>query len=214
MTEVTSAERMLSPEALEHFESQGYVKLAHAVPLEQAAAAANAIWRFLGMDHSNSDDWYRPPHSPDGMVDIHQHQALWDNRQSPANYRGFLPTVEDREALGEHRPRLHEAASQSKVSRLATSALSSLGCTAHRDANQIRRSRCLVPFGHQRGPGRVPLHSRHAPRSPGMVEETAGATRCQHPASRREQGPSDSGQCRRPYHLAPSIAPRIRHKPH
>ena len=89
MTEILSAERVLSTEALEHFESQGYVKLVHAVPVEQAAAAADAIWQFLGMDHNDPDDWYRPPHSPDGMVDIHQHQALWDNRQSPRIYRAF-----------------------------------------------------------------------------------------------------------------------------
>ena len=88
-TEICSAAPVLSALDLEHFETQGYVKLAQAVPPEQAAAAVDAIWQFLGMDRSDPGDWYRPPHSPDGMVEIYQHQALWDNRQSPRIYRAF-----------------------------------------------------------------------------------------------------------------------------
>jgi hypothetical protein len=88
-TEICSAEPVLSAEDLEHFETQGYVKLAQAVPPEQAAAAVDAIWQFLGMDRNDPEDWYRPPHSPDGIVEIYQHQALWDNRQSPRIYRAF-----------------------------------------------------------------------------------------------------------------------------
>ena len=65
-----SAERVLSAEDLEHFETQGYVKLARAVPPEQVAAAVDAIWQFLGMDRNDPDDWYRPPHSPNGLVEI------------------------------------------------------------------------------------------------------------------------------------------------
>ena len=80
---------MLSAKDLEHFEMQGYVKVATAVSAKQASAAADAIWQFLGMDPNDPSDWYRPPHSPDGMVDIRQHQALWDNRQSPRIYRAF-----------------------------------------------------------------------------------------------------------------------------
>jgi hypothetical protein len=88
-TELLSEEEVLSAEELEHFETQGYVKLARAVPPSQVSAAADAIWQFLGMDPAKPDDWYRPPHSPDGLVEIHQHQALWDNRQSPRVYAAF-----------------------------------------------------------------------------------------------------------------------------
>ena len=88
-TEPFSGERVFSAEDLEHFETQGYVTLAGAVPAEQVSAAADAIWQFLGMDPTMPDDWYRPPHSPDGLVEIHQHQALWDNRQSPRIYAAF-----------------------------------------------------------------------------------------------------------------------------
>jgi hypothetical protein len=88
-TQPFSGEEVFSAEDLEHFETQGYVTLAGAVPAEQVAAAADAIWQFLGMDPTRPDDWYRPPHSPDGLVQMHQHQAFWDNRQSPRIYGAF-----------------------------------------------------------------------------------------------------------------------------
>jgi len=88
-TEPFSGQEVLSAADLEHFETQGYVTLAGAVPAEQVSAAADAIWQFLGMDPSKPDDWYRPPHSPDGLVEIYQHQALWNNRQAPRIYGAF-----------------------------------------------------------------------------------------------------------------------------
>lgn len=89
ISDLASGEAVLSAEDLEHFETEGYVKLARAVPPEQVAAAVDAIWQFLGMDRNDPDDWYRSPHSPNGLVEIYQHQALWNNRQSPRIYRAF-----------------------------------------------------------------------------------------------------------------------------
>lgn len=73
----------LSTEDLAHFETQGYVILRHAVPPRQAKAAVDAIWEYLGMDPDDPEDWYRAPHAPSGLVELYQHQAFWDNRQSP-----------------------------------------------------------------------------------------------------------------------------------
>ena len=83
------AEPVLSAEDLEHFETEGYVKLARAVPPEQVAAAVDAIWQFLGLDRDDPDDWYRAPHAPNGLVELYQHQSFWDNRQSPRIYGAF-----------------------------------------------------------------------------------------------------------------------------
>jgi Phytanoyl-CoA dioxygenase (PhyH) len=88
-TATFSDEHVLSPEDLEHFETEGYVTLSWAVPNEQVSAAVDAIWQFLGMDRNNPEDWYRSPHSPNSLVEIYQHQAFWDNRQSPRIYRAF-----------------------------------------------------------------------------------------------------------------------------
>lgn len=90
MTTATSSDELvLSPDDLEHFETEGYVTLSQAVSEEQVSAAVDAIWQFLGMDRNDPEDWYRPPHSPNSLVEIYQHQALWDNRQSPRIYRAF-----------------------------------------------------------------------------------------------------------------------------
>ena len=85
----TGIEEPLSAEDLEHFETQGYVVLRQAVPPAQVAAAVDAIWDFLGMDRDDPDDWYRAPHAPSGLVELYQHQAFWDNRQSPRIYRAL-----------------------------------------------------------------------------------------------------------------------------
>lgn len=74
---------------LAHFETEGYVILREAVPACQVEATVAAIWNFLGMDPDRPDDWYRPPHTPNGSVPLHQHQAFWNNRQAPRIYNAF-----------------------------------------------------------------------------------------------------------------------------
>jgi ectoine hydroxylase-related dioxygenase (phytanoyl-CoA dioxygenase family) len=71
------------------FEENGYVIVPNAVPRENLDAVIAAIWGFLGMDPNDPEDWYRPPHRTGGMVEMYQHQALWDNRQYPRVYEAF-----------------------------------------------------------------------------------------------------------------------------
>jgi len=42
--------------------------------------AEQAVWEFLKMDPVNPDTWYPDPPRRGIMVEIYQHQALWDNR--------------------------------------------------------------------------------------------------------------------------------------
>jgi ectoine hydroxylase-related dioxygenase (phytanoyl-CoA dioxygenase family) len=74
---------------LEFFDQHGYVIARNVVPQANLDAVIAAIWEFLGMDPHNPDDWYRPPHSPGGMIELYQHQALWDNRQYPRVHQAF-----------------------------------------------------------------------------------------------------------------------------
>ena len=71
------------------FDENGYVVAREVVPRENCEALVRLIWEFLGMRPDEPDDWYRPPHKPDGMVELYQHQALWDNRQAPRVHRAF-----------------------------------------------------------------------------------------------------------------------------
>jgi hypothetical protein len=80
---------VLSQEDRAFFAENGYVMIPNAVPKENCAAVIDAIWQFLGMDRNNPDDWYREPLRPNGMVEMYQHQALWENRQNPRIYQAF-----------------------------------------------------------------------------------------------------------------------------
>ena len=71
------------------FQENGYVIAREVVPPENLRATIGMIWEFLGMDPSDPDDWYRPPLSPGGMLEVYQHQALWDNRQAPRVHQAF-----------------------------------------------------------------------------------------------------------------------------
>lgn len=72
------------------FQENGYVVVRDAAPQANLDATIDAIWSFLEMDRNNPEDWYHEPHRPGGMVEIYQHQALWDNRQNPRVYQAFV----------------------------------------------------------------------------------------------------------------------------
>jgi hypothetical protein len=80
---------ILSPDDHAFFAENGYIIVPNAVPQQNLDAVIDAIWEFLGMDRNAPEDWYREPHRTNGMVEIYQHQALWDNRQAPRVYETF-----------------------------------------------------------------------------------------------------------------------------
>lgn len=71
------------------WEENGYVVVQDAVPPENLKAAEQAVWEFLEMDPNNPDSWYPDPPRRSIMVEIYQHQALWDNRQYPRIHQAF-----------------------------------------------------------------------------------------------------------------------------
>jgi len=80
---------MLTDAERAFFEDNGYLVIHDAVPPAQCRAVIEAGFEFLEMDPANPDDWYRPPLTPGGMIEMFQHQALWNNRQSPRLYELF-----------------------------------------------------------------------------------------------------------------------------
>ena len=85
---------VLSSEDLRFFEENGYLVVPDAVPPENLRAVVNAVFEFLGMDENNPDDWYRLPLTPGGMVEMYQHQALWNNRQNERVYQIFADLLQ------------------------------------------------------------------------------------------------------------------------
>lgn len=73
------------------WEENGYVVVPNAVPQENLDRVIDVTWEFLEMDPNDPETWYTLPgwHSRTGMVQLFQHQALWDNRQYPRVHQIF-----------------------------------------------------------------------------------------------------------------------------
>jgi hypothetical protein len=82
------AVRVLRDADPEFFQELGYLVVPDVVPRENLEALLAVLWRFLEMDPNDPDTWY-PPERRSTLVYLHQHQALWDNRQSPRLYQAF-----------------------------------------------------------------------------------------------------------------------------
>jgi hypothetical protein len=80
---------VLTAEDKAFWDENGYVIIHNAVPQENLDAVIEVMWDFLQIDRHNPDDWYREPVRRGGMVELYQHQALWNNRQHPRVYGAF-----------------------------------------------------------------------------------------------------------------------------
>jgi len=75
----------------------GYVVIRNAVPKEQVAQTARFLWEFEEKDPGDPETWYTPPRAEmqmkeltnTGMVEVYNHQRLWDNRQMPRVHDAF-----------------------------------------------------------------------------------------------------------------------------
>ena len=71
------------------FAREGYVVLKGVVPGETCDAVVRMLYSYLSFDSDDPDGWYRAPLKKGGMLEIYQHQALWDVRQHPRVHRAF-----------------------------------------------------------------------------------------------------------------------------
>ncbi|MCR8725381.1 phytanoyl-CoA dioxygenase family protein [Frigidibacter sp. ROC022] len=98
--------RVLSPEDWRHWQSRGFVVVRQAVPREMADAVAEMLWQFQEMDPDDPGTWYKPQLreikmkelNGTGMVEVYNHQSMWDVRQYPRVYDAFVD-IWDREEL-------------------------------------------------------------------------------------------------------------------
>lgn len=98
--------RVLSPSDWTHWITRGFVIIRNVVPPEQIKAVVDMLWEFQEMDRNDPSTWYRPQlrdHkmkelNNTGMVEVYNHQSLWDNRQSQKMYDLFVD-IWDREDL-------------------------------------------------------------------------------------------------------------------
>jgi len=87
----------LTEQQWEHWKTQGYVIIKNAVAKEQATATANFLWEFEEKNPKDLATWYTAPRAEmkmkelagTGMVEVYNHQQLWNNRQSEKVYKAF-----------------------------------------------------------------------------------------------------------------------------
>src|SRR4051812_8390836 len=90
--------RVLSEEDWQFWIHNGYVVIKNAVPKENVERLAKFLWEFEEKDPNDPETWYAPPRAEmkmkeltnTGMVEVYNHQYLWDNRQNPRVYDAFV----------------------------------------------------------------------------------------------------------------------------
>lgn len=90
--------RVLSKDDWAFWKHNGYVIIKNAVPPENVERLASFLWEFEEKDPEEPASWYTPPRaeiqmkelSNSGMVEVYNHQYLWDNRQYPRVYDAFV----------------------------------------------------------------------------------------------------------------------------
>jgi ectoine hydroxylase-related dioxygenase (phytanoyl-CoA dioxygenase family) len=89
--------RVLSEADWDFWITNGYVIIKNLVPKEQVKKLADYLWEYEGKDPNNMETWYKKPNAQmqmaelnnTGMVEIYNHQYLWDNRQHPKVHAAF-----------------------------------------------------------------------------------------------------------------------------
>ncbi|MCF8244577.1 MAG: phytanoyl-CoA dioxygenase family protein [Saprospiraceae bacterium] len=90
--------RVLSEEDWAFWQANGYVVVKNAVPRFQVKRTADFLWEFEEKDPNDPETWYVPPRAEmqmkeltnTGMVEVYNHQLLWENRQMPRVYDAFV----------------------------------------------------------------------------------------------------------------------------
>lgn len=89
--------QVLSEEDWVFWITNGYLVIKNAIPMEQAKRLADYLWEYEGKNADDIETWYQKPNVEmqmkelynTGMVEIYNHQYMWDNRQYPRVHQAF-----------------------------------------------------------------------------------------------------------------------------
>ncbi|HWA18677.1 MAG TPA: phytanoyl-CoA dioxygenase family protein [Devosia sp.] len=90
--------RVLSKADFEHWQTKGYVIVRNAVEAAHVERLKALLWDFEEKDPNDPSTWYTPQRrdhimkelNGTGMVEIYNHQYLWDNRMTQRVYDAFV----------------------------------------------------------------------------------------------------------------------------
>ena len=98
--------RVLTEEQWQQWTTKGYVIVRQVVPAANVERLVNLLWEFDEKDPNDPSTWYAPQRREHkmkelnnaGMLEIYNHQYLWDNRMEKRVYDVFVD-IWDREDL-------------------------------------------------------------------------------------------------------------------
>ena len=90
--------RVLSVNDWKFWIENGYIVIKNAVAKDKAKKTASFLWEFEEKDSEDPSTWYSPPRAEmkmkelagTGMVELYNHQFLWENRQERKIYESFV----------------------------------------------------------------------------------------------------------------------------
>ncbi|MDQ1146543.1 ectoine hydroxylase-related dioxygenase (phytanoyl-CoA dioxygenase family) [Bacillus sp. SORGH_AS 510] len=90
--------RVLSEEDWKFWKENGYVVVRNAIPRDHIDRLVKLIWEFEEKDPNDLSTWYTAPAREmamkelmnTGMVELYNHQYLWDNRMYEKIYNAFV----------------------------------------------------------------------------------------------------------------------------
>lgn len=90
--------RVLTEEGWKFWKENGYVVVRNAIPQDHIDRLVKLIWEFEEKDPNDSSTWYTAPRREmamkelmnTGMVELYNHQYLWDNRMYEKIYNAFV----------------------------------------------------------------------------------------------------------------------------
>jgi len=90
--------RVMSIEDWQFWLHNGYIVIKNAISREQAQKTADFLWEFEEKDPLNPATWYTQARAEmqmkelqgTGMVEVYNHQLLWENRQTKRVYDAFV----------------------------------------------------------------------------------------------------------------------------
>lgn len=90
--------RVLSIEDWKFWLHNGYIVIKNAISRDQAQKTADFLWEFEDKDPQNPATWYTQARAEmqmkelqgTGMVEVYNHQLLWENRQTKRVYDAFV----------------------------------------------------------------------------------------------------------------------------
>ncbi|WP_419212971.1 phytanoyl-CoA dioxygenase family protein [Maribacter sp. X9] len=90
--------RVLSEADWKFWKHNGYIVIKNAISKEQAKRTSDFLWEFDEKNPADTNTWYVPARAEmkmkeltgTGMVEVYNHQLLWDNRQTQRVYDAFV----------------------------------------------------------------------------------------------------------------------------